>query len=230
MVDVASADTVAVLTRAPSAGGKSRLFAALGTPPDPDLLAALLLDTIEGVMIPGVRVVVAVTPGDACDEVTRLVSALTAPPESIEVVEQPEGDLGARMRGTMARLFDAGARAVALVGSDLPSITDVPVRAAFDRLAQDRDLLVLGPAVDGGYYLVAATRVPPVFERITWGSADVLEQTCAAAAEAGMRVHFLDSLTDVDTLEDLRTVAASSRTAHWMRRNGIRSRGKRPDD
>ena len=77
----------------------------------------------------------------------------------------------------------------------------------------DRDLLVLGPALDGGYYLVAATRVPPVFERITWGSADVLEQTCAAAAEAGMRVHFVDSLADVDTLEDLRTVAASSRTA-----------------
>ena len=224
MVDVANADTVAVLTRAPSAGGKSRLFAALGRPPDPDLLAALLLDTIEGVTIPDVRVVVAVTPVKACDEVARLIVPLSKRPAPIQVIGQPEGDLGARMRGTMGRLLDAGARAVALVGSDLPSMTSAPIRAAFDRLAHDRDLLVLGPALDGGYYLIAATRVPPVFERIPWGSADVLDQTCAAAAEAGMRVHVVERLADVDTLEDLRGVARSSRTAGWMRRNGIRSR------
>jgi uncharacterized protein len=222
MVDVASADTVAVLTRAPSAGGKSRLFAALGRAVDPDLLAALLLDTIEGVAIPGVRIVVAVTPREACDEVARLI-AFNSQMTAIETMGQPDGDLGARMRDTMATLFEAGARAVALVGSDLPSITHAVVRAAFDRLAHDRDLLVIGPASDGGYYLVAATRVPPVFDRIAWGSADVLAQTCAAAAEAGMRVHLLDPLADVDTLDDLRGVRASTRTAAWLRRNGIRS-------
>jgi rSAM/selenodomain-associated transferase 1 len=223
MVDVASADTVAVLTRAPSAGGKSRLFAALGRPSDPDLLAALLLDTLEGIAIADARIVVAVTPREACDEIARLI-ALDPQPTAIQMMGQPDGDLGARMRGTMATLFDAGARAVALVGSDLPSITHTVVRAAFDCLAHDRDRLVLGPALDGGYYLVAATRVPPVFERIAWGSVDVLQQTCLAAAEAGMRVHLLDQLADVDTLDDLRGVRTSSRAAAWLRRNGIRNR------
>jgi rSAM/selenodomain-associated transferase 1 len=226
MVDVANADAVAVLTRAPSSGGKSRLFAALGRPPDPDLLAALLLDTIDGVTMPGVRVVVAVTPVDACEEVARLITGLPtdaahAGMRDIHVVGQPDGDLGDRMRGTMARLLDAGARAVAVVGSDLPSITREPVRAAFDLLAHDRDLLVLGPALDGGYYLIAATRVPRVFETIVWGGPDVLEQTASAAARAGMRVHFVEPVADVDTLDDLRRVAGSSRTAAWMRRTGL---------
>jgi rSAM/selenodomain-associated transferase 1 len=226
MVDVANADTVAVLTRAPSSGGKSRLFAALGRPPDPGLLAALLLDTIDGVTMPGVRVVVAVTPVDACEEVARLIAgpqteAADRAMRNVPVVGQPDGDLGDRMRGTMARLLDAGARAVVLVGSDLPAITHEPVRAAFDLLEQDRDLLVLGPALDGGYYLVAATRVPRVFEKIIWGSPDVLEQTCSAAARAGMRVHFVGTVADVDTLDDLRCVPGSSRTAAWMRRNGL---------
>jgi len=103
MVDVASADTVAVLTRAPSAGGKSRLFAALRRPPDPDLLAALLLDTIEGVSLPDVRVVVAVTPAAACDEVARLIALNTPQSTPVQTIGQAEGDLGARMRGTMAR-------------------------------------------------------------------------------------------------------------------------------
>jgi len=133
-------------------------------------------------------------------------------------VAQPDGDLGERMRGTMAQLLDAGARAVVLVGSDLPSITTTPVRAAFDLLARDRDALVLGPALDGGYYLIAATCVPPVFEGIEWGCQQVLEQTRAAAAHAGMRVHLVDTMADVDTVDDLRRVAASSRTAAWLRK------------
>lgn len=263
MVDVANADAIAVLTRAPSAGGKSRLFAALGRPPDPGLLAALLLDTIDGVRLPGVRVVVAVTPAEARQEIERLLRdargtfrlpafarratarsrpGRSAPADrpastglsgraatrpggggktdgtSIEVIAQPAGDLGERMRGTMAQLFDAGARAVAVIGSDLPSIRTAPLRAAFDRLACERDALVLGPATDGGYYLIAATRVPPVFDGIAWGSGQVLEQTRAAAARARMRVHLVDTMADVDTVDDLRRVESSTRTAEWARR------------
>jgi hypothetical protein len=62
MVDLAGARVLAVLTRAPSSGGKSRLFASLGIPTDPRLLEALLLDTISGASAPGVRIVIAVTP------------------------------------------------------------------------------------------------------------------------------------------------------------------------
>ena len=218
MVDVANADAVAVLTRAPSSGGKTRLFAALGRTPDRELLAALLLDTIDGVTMPGARIVVAVTPGEAQEEIARLVHP------AVQVIAQPEGDLGERMRGTMERLFDAGARAVALVGSDLPSMTDRPVRAAFDLLRNHPDALVLGPALDGGYYLIAATGVPRVFDGIAWGGPDVLDQTRAAADHAGIRVHLLEPMSDMDTVDDLLSVSASSRTMTWLRQHGIGSR------
>jgi rSAM/selenodomain-associated transferase 1 len=221
MVDLANQDAVAVLTRAPSSGGKSRLFAALGRDPDPALLAALLLDTIDGVRDAGATVIVTVTPAAAQDEVATLVGAgrgaTAASAPAVHVAGQPEGDLGTRMRGTMAQLFTAGARAVALVGSDLPSVTAPLIREAFTLLGRDRDALVLGPASDGGYYLIAATRVPPVFDAIAWGSGDVLAQTRAAARQSSIRVHLLPPLDDVDTPDDLRRAPASSRTAAWAR-------------
>jgi rSAM/selenodomain-associated transferase 1 len=221
MVDVGKTDTVAVLTRAPSAGGKTRLFAALGRPPDQDLRAALLLDTLEGVLKLDARIVVAVTPAAACDEVAHLLAPLQHHGTRIEVMAQPEGDLGKRMRGTMARLFEDGARAVAMVGSDLPSLTDVPVRAAFAWLRRDPGALVLGPALDGGYYLIAATHVPRVFDGIAWGRSDVLDATRAAAQRAGLRACLVEEVRDVDTPDDLRHAPRSSRTAAWLRRNGI---------
>jgi glycosyltransferase A (GT-A) superfamily protein (DUF2064 family) len=124
----------------------------------------------------------------------------------------------------MARLFDAGARAVALVGSDLPSISNRPVRAAFDLLRRDGHALVLGPALDGGYYLIAATRVPPVFDGIAWGGPDVLDQTRAAAGRAGLRVHLVEPMSDIDTVDDLQRVSASSRTMAWLRKHGMAGR------
>ena len=221
MVDVADADVVAVLTRAPSTGGKSRLFAALGRPFDPALLTALLLDTVDGVTIPGVPVVVAVAPSEACHEIASLRTEAGRP---LHVVPQPEGDLGARMAGTMRQLFEAGARRVLLVGSDLPSIAPAIIRAAFDLLDGDPAGLVIGPAADGGYYLIGATSVPPVFDGIEWGSGAVLAQTRAAAARAGLRVHIVATLTDVDTVADLQRLAGSaSRTGVWASTNGIAS-------
>jgi glycosyltransferase A (GT-A) superfamily protein (DUF2064 family) len=79
---------------------------------------------------------------------------------------------------------------------------------------------VLGPAGDGGYYLVAAASVPPLFDGIEWGGASVLAQTQALARRAGLRVHLLDPLADVDTVADLRAVdAASTRTGAWAARH-----------
>jgi rSAM/selenodomain-associated transferase 1 len=221
MVDVAGASVLAVLTRAPSAGGKSRLFAQLGRPPDASLLEALLLDTIDGATTPMAHAVVAVTPASACDEVRALMGRLKAAP-TIDVIPQPDGDLGERMRGTMSYLFDCGAHAVALIGSDLPAITPRPVAAAFELLAGDPDALVLGPAADGGYYLVAARRVPDVFSGIEWGSPRTLAQTQRAARAAGLHVRLLDLVSDVDTMENLRRLpqaGAARRTTAWLRRH-----------
>lgn len=208
MVDLAGAAVIAILTRAPSSGGKSRLFSALGREPDPALLAALLLDTIDAAAVPGTTRVIVVDPPEAGEEVQALVPGLT-------VLPQGGGTLGARMRAAMETLFDRGARAVALIGSDLPDLQRRMVTEAFAALELDRTALVLGPADDGGYYLVAATTLPDVFDGIEWGSERVLVQTIAQAEQRGVRVHLLEPLSDVDTVTNLSRVAAP-RTRQWV--------------
>lgn len=208
MVDRSRAPVVAVLTRAPSSGGKTRLFAALGRPVDPALLSALLLDTLDGATVPETKRVVAVDPPDACGDVRAFV------PTDVGVRPQVRGSLGDRMRALITELVEEGAAGVVLLGSDLPDITPAVVARALAWLDEDPASLVLGPATDGGYYLLAATRVPDVFDGIDWGSSRVLEQTLAAADRAGMRVHLLEPLTDVDTPGDLREVTAR-RTRQW---------------
>jgi rSAM/selenodomain-associated transferase 1 len=201
----------AVLTRAPSSGGKSRLFAALGRPFDPALVAAMLLDTLEGAHVDGVRQAVAVDPPEARDEIIALL------PEGVSVLAQVPGTLGDRMRGTMQALFAEGAAIVVLLGSDLPDITGEPVARAVAILSNDPGSVVIGPAADGGYYLLAATAVPPIFDGIDWGGPAVLDQTRAAAVRAGLRIHLLEAMNDVDTPADLRR-SSGPRTKGWVDR------------
>jgi rSAM/selenodomain-associated transferase 1 len=220
MVGTADASVLAVLTRAPSAGGKTRLFASLGLPPDPSLLTALLLDTLDGAAVPGVRRVVVVTPGSACDEVQNIVG-------DVEVMAQPEGDLGERMRATMTALFARGAHAVALIGSDIPHMTAATITQAFALVMRDPDALVLGPSADGGYYLIAAQRVPDVFLGIEWGSEHALAQTERVAAAHQFRVHHLATIADVDSADDLHHAVRSGRAlraATWLRTYNDRGR------
>jgi rSAM/selenodomain-associated transferase 1 len=212
MVGESTPVVVAVLTRAPSSGGKSRLFASLDRPPDSSLLAALLLDTLDGASLDGTSRAVVVEPAEACDEVRALV------PAGVRVIAQAGGTLGDRMRAAMRALLAGGAWAVILIGSDLPDITAEAIGLAVQHLLHDPHSVVLGPSSDGGYYLIGATRVPDVFDRIEWGSPRVLDQTRAAAADRGLRVHLLGPLRDVDTKEDLMAVAAM-RTRAWIARN-----------
>jgi rSAM/selenodomain-associated transferase 1 len=213
MVDLAGAAVVAILTRAPSSGGKTRLFQALGRPPDRRLLEALLLDTFDATSAPGVVRLVAVEPADACDEMRTIFPG-------IDVMAQPQGDLGTRMRTVMQQLLERGARAVALVGSDLPDLQPHLLGEAFKILERDADSVVVGPAADGGYYLIAAATVPDLFADIDWGTNLVLAQTLRRASQQAVRIHLLDAVRDVDTVDDLMAVSAS-RTREWVSRSGL---------
>ena len=215
MVGVQAQAVVAVLTRAPSAGGKTRLFDALGMPFDPALLAALLLDTLDGVALPGVARAVLFTPPGAAEEIRALV-----PPE-VRLLAQREGDLGTRMRGAFDDLLAAGAHAVVLVGSDLPMIDASAIARALTTLRERPGTVVIGPADDGGYYLVGATTTPAaLFAEVPWGTADVLRATMAAAARARLPIVLLEPMADVDTPDDLRVVREAAgpggaRTRAW---------------
>lgn len=209
MVELASPSVVAILTRAPSSGGKSRLFAELRRPPDRALLEALLLDTLDAVSPSDAARIVAVEPAGACDSVAAIV-----PPDT-QVVPQHGDDLGERMAAVMRTLFAAGARDVIVIGSDLPDLPPHTIADALRALQSDPASIVIGPANDGGYYLIAARHVPEVFARVEWGTPRVLMQTLEHAKAAGRRVHVLPALDDVDTAADLARVRAP-RTRAWV--------------
>ncbi len=115
---------------------------------------------------------------------------------------QGEGDLGRRMADAFESAFRAGSRRAVIIGSDCPELSAELVRTAWDHLA-DHDL-VLGPATDGGYYLIALRReVPALFAEMPWGTSDVLRRTLQTARRLGLSVAQLPPLADVDRGEDL---------------------------
>ena len=114
---------------------------------------------------------------------------------------QGSGDLGARLARATREAFAAGARRVAVIGSDCPRVTAEDIKSAWAALAQHD--VVLGPAMDGGYWLVALRAPEPrLFADITWSTGAVLEQTLAQARAAGLSVKLLRELSDVDTPKD----------------------------
>jgi uncharacterized protein len=115
---------------------------------------------------------------------------------------QADGDLGARMSAAMRRVLSEGARRVVLIGSDVPHVSAGILDDAFGRLT-DRADLVLGPAEDGGYYLIGARTVPPVFDGPHWGGTDVLATTLEAARRAGLETQLVDTLYDIDDVTAL---------------------------
>jgi rSAM/selenodomain-associated transferase 2/rSAM/selenodomain-associated transferase 1 len=115
---------------------------------------------------------------------------------------QGSGDLGARMARAFDRAFGCGRERVILVGTDVPDLGENLVQEAFEAL-RDHDL-VLGPAADGGYYLVGLRRpMPEIFSNIPWGTGEVLEKTLQAARYLGVRFFLTRTLQDVDRPEDL---------------------------
>lgn len=115
---------------------------------------------------------------------------------------QVEGDLGQKMYAALAAAFGQGANRAIVIGADCPNLTPVILRQAFDALESEE--LVLGPAQDGGYYLIGSRRVwPQLFTSIPWGSQQVFARTLLAAHGAGLNPHILETLPDVDRPEDL---------------------------
>ena len=202
---------LALLARAPSARGKTRLTRGLSEARARRLREALFLDTLDAARSLPVTVTIFGTPGDCLDELRALA-------KGSPVLPQSEGDLGARMHAAFTCLFEQGARHVVVIGADLPTLPPPHLAAAFNALEAGTDL-VIGPAEDGGYYLIGMSRpTPAVFEGIAWGRASVLQATRATAASAGLRAHEIAMWYDVDTAADLARVAAGPEPARHTRR------------
>lgn len=140
------------------------------------------------------RTLVAVTPDSACAEKGFW-------PADIPRIAQGAGDLGARM-GRLFRTLPQGP--VLIIGSDIPDITRRHIAEGFTALrAHDT---VLGPAEDGGYWLIGMKRRPrivDIFEGVRWSSEHAMEDTMRNITARGMSCALLDTLADIDTGADL---------------------------
>ena len=220
---------VAMLARSPRVSGKTRLTANLPESSAAALRLALLLDTIECALAASWPLHLFVTPAEEQRHVAdaiRADAALDHTEGQWHVHPQAEGDLGARMADAMARTLAAGHDAVVLVGSDLPALPVTALTAAVHALSTEGGdrRLVLAPASDGGFYLVAGRGAwPEALAGVAWSRGTVLADVTARARAVALDVALVEPGDDVDVMADLERVLRTQpqerapRTRQWTR-------------
>lgn len=174
---------VALFTRWPEPGkAKTRLIPAMGAAGAAELHRRLTERTVATVLASGLRCEVRSTGADVAGFEDWL---------GVPAVDQGDGDLGARLARAAHEL------PVLLIGADCPDMTPAHLRAAADAMATEP--AVIGPAEDGGYWLLGLAAPAPVFGGIDWGTSQVFAQT-VARLDAPV---ILDTLADLDRPEDL---------------------------
>ena len=126
---------------------------------------------------------------------------LDAPPGVI-VETQQGSDLGDRLSHAFNHKWNEGFRKIVFIGTDSPALRREDLHAAFKGL--DESEVVLGPATDGGYYLIGfSARLPVLFSRISWGTPQVFRETVQRLELNAIRWQCLRESFDLDTFEDL---------------------------
>jgi uncharacterized protein len=191
-------DVLAVFVKAPDPGRvKTRLASRLGPESAAELYARLGRGIVSRCSGDGHRTVAWYSPPGDGDRVRSWLSGLAVD----RFLAQRGGGLGQRLAGAFARHFREGARRVVVIGSDCPDVGREIVARAFAALGEDD--LVLGPSLDGGFYLIGLTRpAPGLYRGVAWSTSTVLDRTLRNAARLGLRVTSLPVLRDIDTIED----------------------------
>lgn len=184
-----------IFVKAPRPGQvKTRLAAALG-----DRAAAEAYVTLVNRLVcelkPLQNVHICFTPDDAFDEVQQWLQP------GWSAKSQGTGNLGDRLSAAFTGAFADGADRVVVIGSDCPSVQPSDIESAWNRL-ESTDL-ILGPATDGGYWLVGLRQFHrDLFTGIPWSTGAVLTDTLQRASELGLSTALLRTLSDIDTAED----------------------------
>ena len=165
------------------------------------------LETATGI---AQRSVLAFTPTDQYTEFAQCL------PAGWTMVAQATGDLGERMHAYFVDAHAHQIEKIVLIGSDSPHLPAALLRQAFEQL--DEHQCVIGPARDGGYYLIGARNiVPPVFDDIDWSTNRVLQQTVTKLKEADISYSLLPPSFDIDTIDDFRELQQQlQHSGHWL--------------
>ena len=185
---------VAILAKAPIPGyAKTRLIPHLGREAAAEAQWELLKRALATARGAGIGPITLWCTPDCSHEAFREATA-----SGCALRPQPEGDLGRRMLAA----FEASGRPLVLIGTDCPILAPQDLAEAASALA-DRAEVAIAPAEDGGYGLIAAQRPYAVlFDAMPWSTADVTALTRVRARAAGLRLHELRTVWDVDTAAD----------------------------
>ena len=224
---VGSRRVVGIMAKAPLAGqAKTRLIPVLGADRAARLQQQMLLDTIDLTTdaLQGHGTISIVCPTAADRAVLECLV-----PADVGVVAHERGDLMRGLDYGLSFHLEQGYEQVVLLDGDSPTLPADYLRSAFDQLTGDA--VVLGPTLDGGYYLIGACRPrPALFEWEHLDSAKLCWQTHQLAEALGARVALLPPWYDVDTAEDLERLveelrsypSRAPRTCRFLERDGRR--------
>jgi uncharacterized protein len=199
-----SVAAIGIISKAPQPGrSKTRLAAAIGEVVASELSACFLRDVAASIeAVPeslGRRGYGVYAPAGAEQIMRQLL------PAGFGLLLQAGDDLGHVLIGATRALMKAGHDCVLLVNGDSPTLPPRLLVQAIEILREPGDRMVLGPASDGGYYLIGLKHPHEhLFKRIAWGTETVARSTCERAAEIGLAMTLLPEWYDVDDLETLR--------------------------
>ena len=184
---------------------KSRLAKDLGEEAATNLYRCFVEDLLERFSKEAYRLRIAFYPAEKERETREMLG------HEFSYIPQTGEDLGERMKLAFLRCFSEGARSVVLIGSDIPDLPARIVAEAF--IALDRNEAVIGPSVDGGYYLIGFTKDTfngDVFMALPWGEETVFQETMKILHSAGATVHVLPVWWDIDKHEDIAALIKNS--------------------
>jgi rSAM/selenodomain-associated transferase 1 len=186
--------TICLMLKAPRpAQVKTRLACQIGIDEACDVYRRLVRHQLAQIPA-GWPVEIHYAPEEARDEMRAWLGARYV------YIHQPEGDFGHRLKEAMNGAFARGAQGVLLLGGDCPYVTAELLHEAAEKL-REHDV-VLGPAEDGGYYLLATKSArPSLFQQIDWSTERVFGQTTERVGEAQLTLACLATFSDVDDLE-----------------------------
>lgn len=187
-----------IMAKEPKVGStKTRLCPPLRADQAAQLYEALLWDTIEmAAVVKGIDLAIAITPPESSEYFKQITS-----PETI-LIPVACANIGECLTVVLGQLLDMGYQRVMALNSDGPSLPPIYIQSAIQSL--DQHDLVLGPAEDGGYYLVGLQQNHAyIFRGIDWSTNLVLDQTLQQAEQHSLSVHLLPPWYDVDTAADI---------------------------
>jgi rSAM/selenodomain-associated transferase 1 len=129
---------------------------------------------------------------------------------------QVEGDLGIKMATAIKENLDAGYEKVVLIGTDCAEINETDIELAFEALNTSE--VVIGPAIDGGYYLIGMrTFIPSLFQDKSWSTPDLINETISTLKRQQINFSLLTEKSDIDYEEDLERVGYIEFTFEWIK-------------